>query len=415
MARSDPSSDVNVSIANDRLPAGFEFAVACVCGAIVANLYFAQPIVGEIAGTLGLAPERAGIIVTLAQLGYCLGLLLLVPLADALENRRLALAVLVVGFAASITMALTTSPTLFLIACFGIGVGSVSVQILLPYAAALSDPKRQGLMVGRVMSGILTGIMLSRPVSSLITGPLGWRSVFFASAAICLGAAGLILARMPARQPESKLRYGAMLKSMGSLALSNQRLQRRAAYQFLMFYSYTLFWTALPLLLSRPPYSLDQVQIALVALAGAAGAIMSPLAGRVADRGAITLGTTVSLSAGVLSWIVAGWGGSGGVVGLVALLVGALLLDGAVPVSLVMSQRELFSAHPNERARLNGLFMAAFFVGGAAGASVGVWAIESFGWLGAVIAGASGPLLALTLHLIFLALQAPPRSKGVRK
>ncbi|RWQ25957.1 hypothetical protein [Mesorhizobium sp.] len=127
------------------------------------------------------------------------------------------------------------------------------------------------------------------------------------------------------------------------------------------------------------------------------------------------MGTTLSLSAGVLSWIVVGWGGSGGVVGLVALLVGALLLDGAVPVSLVMSQRELFSAHPNERARLNGLFMAAFFVGGAAGASVGVWAIESFGWHGAMIAGASGPLLALTLHLTFLALQAPPRSKGVRK
>ncbi|WP_287214247.1 MFS transporter [Mesorhizobium sp.] len=415
MARSDPSSDVNVSVPNDRLPAGFEFAVACVCGAIVANLYFAQPIVGEIGGTLGFAPEGAGIIVTLAQLGYCLGLLLLLPLADALENRRLALAVLVVGFAASITMALTTSPTLFLIACFCIGVGSVSVQILLPYAAALSDPKRQGLMVGRVMAGILTGIMLSRPLSSLITGLLGWRSVFFVSAAICLGAAVLILARMPARQPESKLGYGAMLKSMASLAWENRLLQRRAAYQFLMFYSYTLFWTALPLLLSRPPYSLDQVQIALVALAGAAGAIMSPLAGRVADRGAITLGTTLSLSAGVLSWIVAGWGGSGGVVGLAALLVGALLLDGAVPVSLVMSQRGLFSAHPNERARLNGLFMAAFFIGGATGASVGVRAIESFGWHGAMIAGASGPLLALTLHLTFLALEAPSRSKGVRK
>lgn len=413
VVQSAPSSDLATS--NNWLPASIALTIAVVCGAIVANLYFAQPIVGEIAGTLKLPPERAGIIVTLTQLGYCAGLLLLVPLGDVLENRRLALAVLVVGFIASVTMAVTSSPALFLLACFGIGIGSVSVQILLPYAAALSDPKRQGAVVGQVMSGVLTGIMLSRPVSSLIAGPFGWRAIFLLSALTCLAAAAIIVVRMRPRQPAGGLRYGQMLKSMGQLALHNRLLQRRAIFQFLMFYSFTLFWTALPLHLTRAPYGFDHLQIGLIALAGAAGAVMSPVAGRIADRGAVVLGTTLALAAGVAAWAILIWGTTGGVLGVIALVVGALVLDGAVPVSLVMSQRELFAAHPSERARLNGLFMAAFFVGGALGASVGVWSFETFNWPGTVIAGAAGPVLALALHLTLTARSAPSSSEGVRE
>ena len=394
-----------------RLSGGLEFIVAVVCGAIVANLYFAQPVVGEIGAALGLAPEQAGLIVTLTQLGYCVGLLFLVPLGDLLENRRLALSVLAIGFCAALTMAFTTSPALFLIASFGLGVGSVSVQILLPYAASLADPRRQGVVVGRVMAGILTGIMLSRPVSGLIAGPLGWRAVFGLAAAVCVVAAAAIWRGMPPRQPKNAVTYIGILGSLLSAAQRNRLLQRRAAYQFLMFYSYTLFWTALPLLLFGPAYGMNHLQVSLIALAGASGAAMSPVAGKIADRGLIIPGTTIALAVGVLSWAIAAVGIAGGAAGVVALVVGALVLDGAVPISLVMSQRELFATHPEQRSRLNGLFMAAFFVGGAIGASVGVWAFETWGWFGVVIAGAIGPALALTLHLISTA-KGPSVSSG---
>ncbi|NTC18598.1 MFS transporter [Agrobacterium tumefaciens] len=170
-----------------------------------------------------------------------------------------------------------------------------------------------------------------------------------------------------------------------------------------MFYSYTLFWTALPLLLFGPVYGMNHLEISLIALAGASGAAMSPVAGKIADRGLIIPGTTIAFTAGLFAWSIMVFGGSGGALGITVLTLGAIVLDGAVPVSLVMSQRELFSAYPEQRARLNGLFMATFFVGGALGASVGVWAFQSYSWVGVVVAGAAGPALALALHLIFTA------------
>ncbi|TDW19894.1 putative MFS family arabinose efflux permease [Rhizobium azibense] len=398
-----------------RIAGGLEFIIAVVCGAIVANLYFAQPVVGEIGAALGLSPERAGLIVTLTQLGYCCGLLLLVPLGDILENRRLALSVLAIGFIAAVTMAVTKSHIVFLLASIGLGVGSVSVQILLPYAAALADPQRQGVVVGRVMAGILTGIMLSRPVSALIAGALGWRSVFGLAAVVCVLAAVSIWRRMPPRKPDSTTSYAGIIRSLFSAATNNRLLQRRAAYQFLMFYSNTLFWTALPLLLFGSAYGMNHLQVSLIALAGASGAAMSPVAGKIADRGLIIPGTTIALAVGVLAWVIVAFGASGGAIGVIVLTLGAIVLDGAVPVCLVMSQRELFSAHPEQRSRLNGLFMAMFFVGGALGASVGVWAFESQGWLGVVVAGAAGPAAALVLHLISTARRSTTIVGGTSK
>ncbi len=397
-----------------RIAGCLEFVVAVVCGAIVANLYFAQPVVGEIGAALGLSPERAGLIITLTQLGYCCGLLLLAPLGDILENRRLALSVLAVGFIAAVIMAVTKSHIVFLLASVGLGIGSVSVQILLPYAAALADPQRQGVVVGRLMAGILTGIMLSRPVSALIAGAFGWRSVFGLAAVVCVLAGVTIWRRMPLRNPDNWTSYAGILRSLLA-AITNRLLQRRAAYQFLMFYSYTLLWTALPLLLFGPTYGMNHLQVSLIALAGASGAAMSPVAGKIADRGLIIPGTTVALAAGVVAWVIVAFGASGGAIGVIGLTLGAIVLDGAVPVSLVMSQRELFAAHPEQRARLNGLFMAVFFVGGALGASIGVWAFETQGWLGVTVAGAAGPAAALTLHLISTARRSTTIVGGTSK
>lgn len=410
--RLDLSSDMDKRPPDTHLSGGQNFLVAVVCGAVVANVYFAQPIVDKIAAALGLRPDLAGLIVTLAQLGYCSGLLLVVPLGDIVENRRLSLAALSVGIFAACVMSLTSNTAAFLVASFGLGVGSVSVQILLPFAAALAAPGSQGLAVGRVMAGILTGIMLSRPVSAMVAGGFGWRAVFGLAAATCICSALLIMFGLPPRQPTAKRSYLSTLRSMAVAAYSNRLLQHRASYQFLMFYSYTLFWTAMPLILAKAPFGLTHFEIGLVALAGAAGALMSPVAGRIGDKGLITQGTSAALAAGVVAWAISAFGIVGGVWGISLLVIGALVLDGAVPMSLVLSQRALFAAHPEQRASLNGLFMAAFFVGGAIGATVGVWSVERFSWSGAVLAGAAGPALALLLHVISLARRTPKSTGG---
>jgi predicted MFS family arabinose efflux permease len=373
--------------------------VAVACGAIVANLYVAQPILADIAKSLNLPAEKSGIVVTLAQLGYCIGLLFIVPLGDVLENRRLSVSVLFLAFLAATVMATTASISAFLVAAFFLGTGLVTVQIMLPYAAALADPTKQGVVVGRVMSGILTGIMLSRPVSGMVASFFGWRGVFGMTIFICLSVMLLIWRRLPIRQPANNQGYVDTLRTLWNAARYDKLLQRRAIYQFLMFYSYTLLWTVLPLLLMRPPFNLNHIQIAAIALAGAAGAFMSPFAGRIADKGFIAAGTLTAFIVAVASWVIAAFGGIGGTVGIVAIILAVLALDGAVPLSLVVSQKELITANPQNRATYNGLFMAVFFVGGAIGALVGVWAFETIGWLGAVAAGVAGPALALFFEL----------------
>lgn len=372
-----------------------ELTLAFACGATVANLYVAQPLLGDIAASLGLPLKSVGLVITLAQLGYGVGLLFIVPLGDLVENRWLSVNVLsVAAFAASV-MALTTKAMIFLVAAFFLGLGLVTVQILLPYAASLADPMRQGAVVGRIMAGILAGIMLSRPFSGFLADLFGWRIVFAISAFLCIAVIAFLLHSMPPRLPPRGQRYSAVLKLLWDACRHDTLLQRRAAYQFLMFYSYTLFWTVLPLLLAREPYLLGHWQIGAVALAGAAGVVLSPVAGHIADRGLVRAGTIAALAAGTASWGLGAFSPEGGLTGLIFVILAALVLDGAVPVSLVLSQRELFAANPQRRATYNGLFMAIFFAGGALGASIGVWTFETFGWIGSTVAGAAGPAMAL--------------------
>ena len=373
--------------------------IAVACGAIVANIYYLQPIVTEVALTLGLRAEHAGTIATLAQVGYCLGLLFLVPLGDLIENRRLSIAILALSFFAAATMVFASSPAVFLTAALTrVGVGHSAGVAAIFGSAGSSGPTRRGRWPrhGRNTHGDHAVPTSLQPRHGLD----GWRAILAVAATTSAIAALLILWLLPERHPAAGLTYGGMIRSLASLAVGNRLLHQRALYQCLMFYSYTLFWTAVPALLVGPVYGLEQTEVALFALAGAAGALTAPLGGRLADRGLTGIGTGVALMSGTLAWVVAFLGDAGGALGLSALFIAALFLDGAVPVSLVMGQRELFASAPDQRARLNGLFMAAFFMGGATVASLGVWSLHSAGWVGAVACGGVAPLLALLAWLL---------------
>ncbi|WBO21013.1 MFS transporter [Sphingomonas abietis] len=370
-------------------------ACAVACGVIVANLYYAQPLIALIAPELHLGANIGGLIVTLTMFGYAAGLLLIVPLADRIENRRLILATIAATALALAGLAAAPSAVAFLIAAMLVGFCSSGCQIVVPFAAALAPHETRGATIGNVMSGLLAGIMLSRPVASLIAEVAGWRAVFGVSAVLMV-VLGLWLARaLPERRPTSGQGYGHILRSMGHILLRERKLQRRAAYQGFVFAIFNIFWTSAPLLLADR-FGFHQTGIALFALAGAAGALTAPIAGRLGDKGYIRLGTAAALLTITVSCLLAGW--SGAIHSLALLVVFALTLDGATQINQVLGQRVIFSLPGEDRGRVNAVYMTILFVLGASGSAIATLAYHAAGWWGAMGAGA---VLGSVVTLLF--------------
>jgi len=371
--------------------------LAIACGVIVANLYYAQPLVGPISTAIHLPLASAGLIVTLTQIGYVVGLLFIVPLSDLIENRRLVVSALAVVICALIAVPLAYNAAFFLVAAMFIGLGSVAAQILVPYAAHLATEERRGQVVGNVMSGLLLGIMLARPIASLITDLWGWRAVFTLSAAITAILAGLLALVLPERKPSPSMNYGALLSSLWSLFKTKAVLRRRSLYQACLFGAFSLFWTVIPLWLSSN-FNLSQQGIALFALAGVAGAIAAPIAGRLADQGWTKILTGAAIVIAAVSFLLTHIFKDQSTISLAVLVVAAITLDMAVSGNLVLGQRAIYALGSEIRGRVNGIFMAVFFIGGAIGSALGGWAYAYGGWMFASNLGLSMPIIALLYY-----------------
>lgn len=369
--------------------------LAVACGLIAANVYYAQPLVGPISAAIGLPPAGAGLIVTLTQIGYGAGLLLVVPLGDMFENRRLIQIVLCFDALALAGAALSTRPSPLLLSALCIGVGSVAVQIIVPYATHIAPEAVRGQLIGRIMSGLMFGIMLARPAASLITELLSWHAVFALSSVLMAGLAWVVGRGFPLRRPPPGMRYADLLTSLGRLVLTTPALRRRSLYQAGLFAAFSLFWTIVPLMLAGPPFGLSQGGIALFGLAGAAGALAAPVAGRIADSGRHRLATGLAIltvaEAFPLTWLHVPSPG----IALALLVSAAILIDLGVSVNLILGQRQIFALGAEYRSRLNGLYIAAFFVGGAFGSALGSFAYARGGWGYASAIGLALPLLAL--------------------
>ncbi|MFJ7886998.1 MFS transporter [Lysinibacillus xylanilyticus] len=369
--------------------------LAIACGVIVANLYYAQPLVGPISSTLGLSSGAAGLIVTLTQIGYGIGLLFIVPLGDILENRKLVVTLLLFTAVVLAIAAVVKSAMLFLATSLFIGLGSVAAQVLVPYAAHLSPDATRGRDVGNVMSGLLLGIMLARPISSMVAEFMGWRAIFVFSAAIIFILTLVLVKLLPTRQPMTTTQYPTLLKSMLHLLKTTPVLQRRAIYHFCVFGTFSLFWTTVPLLLTGPIFNFSQKEVALFALVGVSGAVAAPVAGRLADKGWIRPATGLALALVIISVILPTMIQSGSTIALVTLVVSAIILDMGVSANLVLGQRAIFSLGAEIRSRLNGLYMAIFFAGGAIGSATGAWAYAMAGWKAALLIGIALPTIAM--------------------
>ncbi|MCC4253046.1 MAG: MFS transporter [Pseudomonadota bacterium] len=372
--------------------------MAVACGVIVANLYYAQTLIDVIGPEIGMSASVAGLITTLTQLGYGLGLFLIVPVADLFENRRIVLGSILVTVIGCLAIAASQGPTSFLVASILTGVGATGAQVLVPLASHLAAPEKQGRVVGTVMSGLLFGIMLARPVANFLAGSFGWRSTFLVSAAAMALIGIALLLACPQRRPRGGMRYGEALASTFGQLRQHRVVRMRAFYQSLMFAAFNLFWTAAPLALIRQ-FHLGHAGVGAFALAGAGGALVAPVAGWLADR-RLTRPTSLAGLAGLsVGFLLADWTVAAG--SLIGFTIMAVLIDAAVQLSQITGQKLIFSIDPDARGRINAAYMTVMFVVGALGSVIGSATYEAGGWSASAIAGAAIGGVATLGFLLF--------------
>jgi predicted MFS family arabinose efflux permease len=276
-----------------------------------------------------------------------------------------------------------------------VGLGSVAVQILIPYAGHLAPEHIRGRVIGNVMTGLMIGILLARPVASFIASMSSWHVVYALSAGLMILLALVLRYALPVRKPQTRLGYGALLASMVRLARTTPVLRRRALYQASLFGVFNLFWTTVPLVLAGPDFQMSQTGIALFALAGVGGAAISPVAGRIADRGwtrpATAAGMLLTTAGFALTLLTA----PGSTLSLALFVIAAIVIDTGVQGNVTLGYRALFALGAEHRSRLNGIYMTTFFLAGAAGSAIGAWAYVHGGWTLAAWIGGSLPMLAL--------------------
>lgn len=364
------------------------FIVAAASAALfAANLYYAQPLLTTIAADIGLSPQFAGAVVSASQFGYGLGLFLLVPLSDMVENRRLVLICSGLTFVGILGVAFTQSAIAFLCSALVVGVFSSGAQVLVPYLSHMIPEDRRGRIIGSVLAGILTAIMFARPFALFVTAAWGWRSVYLISAVVT-AALGLALWRtMPPRQPPERNGYWRVIGSMFSIFASEPHVLRRTFYQAVLFSSFTMFWATLPILLAER-FGFDHRMIGVFALVAAGGILIAPLAGRLSDRGGVWIGTIIAslclvgaFACSLLSVHLAI------PIGLAA---ASVVVDGSIQGSQILSRMVVLDVPPGVRGRINALYMTSIFICGAIGSALGVSIYFIGGWSAVAFTGMAG-------------------------
>lgn len=378
--------------------------LAASAGLSVANIYYAQPLLDLIAGDLGISPAAVGLIVTLTQIGYGLGLIFIVPLGDIIDRRHLIVVLSLLSATALAVVATATTATMLLIGMVIVGLLAVLVQILVAHAAALASSSQRGRIVGAVTSGVVTGILAARTVAGVVADFGGWRAVYLISAILIIVMVAALLSKLPRqtgnRAPET---YINALVSIPRAFISEPALLLRGTLALLIFASFSTFWTALVLPLSSPPFSYSHGQIGLFGLVGVAGAVAATYAGKLSDSGYGKWTTGVSLALLLASW------------GLIfflptcmpLLLAGVLLLDLAVQAVHVTNLGVIVALHPQMSSRLIGGYMVFYSIGSAIGAIASTAVYARLGWTGVSFLGATFSAGALVVWMIALTRREP--------
>jgi predicted MFS family arabinose efflux permease len=375
------------------LSSGLVLLMAAATGVAVASNYYAQPLLPTMARAFGVSPDGAGCIVTVAQLGYGLGLLLIVPLGDLVERRGLVVGMSLLAAAGLFTTALAPSLAMVLVGTALTGLFSVVAQILVPFAATLAAPERRGQVVGTVMSGLLLGILLARTVAGALANLGSWRTVYWVGGAAMLLSAAILRRALPRHHEPAGLSYPRLLLSIAGLFRREPALRLRALLGATTFAAFSVLWTSMGFLLAAPPYGFSAGAIGLFGLAGMAGALAASAAGRLGDRGQGERATGFGLALLLLSWGLLALAPRS----LIAFGAGVVLLDLAVQGVHISNQSRIYQLAPEARNRITAAYMTCYFVGGATGSLVSAAAYSRAGWTGVTVVGAGVSALGLAL------------------
>jgi predicted MFS family arabinose efflux permease len=386
--------------------------LATGAGLAVASLYYSQPLLGVMGAQLRVTDRVVGWIPTLTQMGYALGILLLAPLGDRYDRRRIILVKSAVLVTALLLAAAAPSIGWVLVASLAIGLAATLAQDIVPAAATLAPEARRGQVVGTVMTGLLLGILLSRVVSGLVAQWFGWRALF-AGAAASIALLGLAqLGGLPSMRPTTSLDYRALLGSLGGLWRRHATLRRAALAQGLLSVGFSAFWSTLAMLLHAQPFHLGSAAAGAFGLAGAAGALAAPMAGRLSDRRGpewvTRLGATlVALAFASMALMPL----LSPVAQLRLLAVSAAGFDLGVQATLIAHQTLVYGLDPGARSRLNALLFVGMFTGMAAGSALGSLLFAQWGWK-AVTALATASALAALATRMWPAKRPAPSAAG---
>ena len=382
------------------LPASLVLLLATGAGLSVASLYYAQPMLGVLGADIGASGRAVGFIPTLTQLGYALGILLLAPLGDRFDRRRIVLAKAAVLCAALLVAGAAPSIGVLLAASLAIGLAATMAQDIVPAAATLAPEASRGKTVGTVMTGLLLGILLSRVVSGFVAEHFGWRSMFIAAAASIALVGAAAWRGLPRFRPTTHLAYGALLGSLATLWSRHGTLRRAAFAQGLLAVGFSAFWSTLAVMLHGEPFHLGSAAAGAFGLAGAAGALAAPLAGRLADRRGPELVTRLGAGLVVVSFAAMGlaplmpphaqlW----------LLALAAVGFDLGMQAALIAHQTIVYGIEPGARSRLNAVLFTAMFIGMAAGSALGALALAQWGWAGVTGLATGTAAAALAVRL----------------
>jgi predicted MFS family arabinose efflux permease len=370
-------------------PIALLFAIAC--GLAVSNIYYAQPLLDSLADEFSISHSSIGIVITITQVCYALGLLLLVPLGDLLNRRKLIVSQMTLSVLALVAVGTAPSISVLFAGLAVVGLLAVVTQTLVAFAATLAAKAERGRIVGLVTSGIVIGILLARTVAGVLTDLAGWRSVYLFSAGMMLIMAIILLRILPSERERPSLSYPQLLRSVLALFVEERILRVRAVLALLIFMAFSILWTSLVLPLSSPPFSFSHTAIGAFGLAGVAGALAAARAGVLADRGFGQRTTGIALVLLLASW---------GLIQLLpysilALLVGIVLLDLAVQAVHVTNQSLIFNVRPEARSRLTAAYMVFYSIGSATGSLASTYVYARAGWNGVCLLGAAVSASAL--------------------
>lgn len=384
-----PAKTIHPELTNTTL-----WVMTIATGLVVANLYYNQPLLDDMARTFHVSNRKIGQVAMLTQIGYATGMLFIAPLADMLRRKRLIMICLALVVLSLLFTAIAPGINLLILSSFLVGVFSLIPQLLVPMTAHLARPEERGRKIGFVMSGLLLGILLSRTISGFIGAHFGWQNMFYIAAGIMVIIWLLLFFLLPEVEPEYTGTYGSLMKSMLALIKREPALRVASLRGALCFACFMAFWTTLVFLLKQN-FNKGSDVAGLFGLVGAFGALAAGLMGRWSDKMDAYKLSTFTLLLIIVSFMVFFFSGNS----IIGLVIGVIILDMGVQATHISNQAIIYALEPGARNRINTIYMVTYFIGGGIGTFLASQAWSYNKWNGVCLIGIALSLIATIVHL----------------